>query len=143
VKGYVIDASVAIKWFIPEIHSDVAVDISHLQARLHVPDLIRLEVGSVLSKKIRREELTRNEGDVILKEFRHLPLQYHPDKRLFHAGYALALVTQRSLYDCLYLALAETIDGAVITADRKFYMALSDGPYGSKVLWVEDIIRLV
>lgn len=40
-------------------------------------------------------------------------------------GYALALVTHRSLYDCLYLALAETIDGAVITADRKFFLALS------------------
>ncbi len=142
MKGYVIDASVAIKWFIPEIHSEVALHASRLQARLHVPAFIQLEVGSVLAKKIRREELTRDEGDVILKEFRHLPLQYHPDERLFHAGYALALVTHQSLYDCLYLALAETIDGAVITADRKFFLALSNGPYGPRIMWVEDILRL-
>ncbi|MGD9852664.1 MAG: type II toxin-antitoxin system VapC family toxin [Nitrospirales bacterium] len=142
MTGYVIDASVAIKWFIPEIHSDVALHISALQARFHVPSFIRLEIGSVLAKKIRREELTMKEGDVILKEFSQLPLKYHPDERLFHAGYALALATQQSLYDCLYLALAETIDGAVITADRKFWQALSNGPYGSRIVWVEDTLRL-
>lgn len=142
MTGYVIDASVAIKWFIPEIHSDVARSVSRLQDRLHVPEFIRLEVGSVLAKKFRREELTRDEGDFILKEFRQLPLKYHSDKRIFHAGYALALVTQQSLYDCLYLALAETIDGAVITADRKFFLALSNGPYSPRIIWIENIIQL-
>ena len=142
MTGYVLDASVAIKWFIPEIHSDMARYVSRLQARLHVPSFIRLEMGSVLAKKIRREELARDEGDVILKEFSQLPLQYHPDERLFHAGYALALVTHQSLYDCLYLALAETIDGALITADRKFFQTLSNGPYGPRIIWIEDIVRL-
>lgn len=143
MNGYVVDASVAIKWFIPEIHSEVSLHINRLQTRLHVPAFIQLEVGSVLAKKIRRDELTRAEGEVILKEFRLLPLQYHSDEQLFRGAYELALVTQQSLYDCLYLALAETIEGAVITADRKFYMALSDGPYGPKIIWIEDIIRLV
>lgn len=142
MKGYVIDASVAIKWFIPEIYSDVALHVRRLEAPLHVPAYIQLEVGSVLAKKIRRNELTKEEGDVILNEFRQLPLQYHPDERLFHAGYALALATHQSLYDCLYLALAETIDGAVITADRKFFQALSTGPYGTRIIWIEDIVRL-
>ncbi|MFZ1748283.1 MAG: type II toxin-antitoxin system VapC family toxin [Nitrospirales bacterium] len=142
MKGYVIDASVAIKWFIPEIYSEVALHVSRLEDPLHVPTFFQLEVGSVLAKKIRRNELTKDEGDVILKEFRQLPLQYHPDERLFHAGYALALVTHQSLYDCLYLALAETIDGAVITADRKFFQALSTGPYGPRIIWIEDIVRL-
>jgi predicted nucleic acid-binding protein len=142
LKGYVIDASVAIKWFIPEIYSDVALHASRLRAPLHVPALIQLEVGSVLSKKIRRNELTKDEGDVILKEFRQLPLQYHPDERLFPAGYALALATHQSLYDCLYLALAETIDGVVITADRKFFQALSNGPYSPRIIWIENILSL-
>lgn len=142
MKGYVIDASLAIKWFIPEIHSEVALQINRLQAQLHVPAFIQLEIGSVLTKKIRRDELTEAEGDVILKEFTRLPLRYHSDGQIFHAAYKLALVTRRSLYDCLYLALAEAINGPVITADRKFYMALSNGPYSSKVMWIEDIIRL-
>jgi predicted nucleic acid-binding protein len=65
----------------------------------------------VLAKRIRRGELTRAERDVVLKELKQLPLQRHADDRLFPAAYQLALDTQRSLYDCLYLALAEAVDG--------------------------------
>lgn len=125
-----------------EIHSEVGLHVSRLQARLHGRLFIQLEVGSVLAKKIRREERTRDEGDVILKAFRQLPLQYHPDERLFRVGYALALVTHQILYDCLYLALSETIDGAVLTAKRKFFLTISNGLPGPRIMWIEDIIRL-
>ena len=101
MNRYVIDASVAIKRFLPEIHSEAALRLYHSRYRLHGPVFITLELGNVLAKKIRREELTRAEGDVILKELKHLPLQRHADERLFPAAYQLALDTQRSVYDCL------------------------------------------
>lgn len=141
MSGYVVDASVAIKWFIPEIHSEASLQTRRLRSRLHVPAFMMLELGNVLAKKIRRKELARHEGDVILKEMKQLPLQRHADERLFPAAYRLALDTRRSLYDCLYLALAEAIDGIMITADRKFYAALADGAYGRRILWVEDLPR--
>ena len=86
-----------------------------------VPGFLTLELGNVIAKKIRRGELTRENGRTILKELRHLPLQRHADDRLFPAAYELALNTQQSLYDCLYLALAEVVEGRMVTADRKFY----------------------
>jgi predicted nucleic acid-binding protein len=101
VSGYVVDASVVIKWFIPEIHSEVALKARRLRDRLHVPGFMTLELGSVIAKKIRRGELTQDDGKTILKELRHLPLQRHADERLFSAAYELALDTQQSLYDCL------------------------------------------
>ncbi|HJT21636.1 MAG TPA: type II toxin-antitoxin system VapC family toxin [Nitrospira sp.] len=139
MSGYVVDVSVLIKWFIPEIHSETALRVRRAAHRLHIPAFLMLELSNVLAKKIRRDELTRAEGEVILKEVRHLPLRRHADKRLVSAAYRLALDTQRSVYDCLYLALAEAVDGAVLTADRKFYTALAMGPYGRKVMWVEDL----
>jgi predicted nucleic acid-binding protein len=139
VNRYVVDASVAIKWFIPEIHSEAALRVQRSRYRLHVPALMTLELGNVLAKKIRRGELTRADGDGILKELKHLPLQRHADERLFPAAYQLALDTQGSVYDCLYLALAEAIDGVMITADHKFYSSLSGGSSGRRVLWVEDL----
>jgi predicted nucleic acid-binding protein len=142
VSGYVVDASVAIKWFIPEIHSEAAVQARRLRQRLHVPASFTLELGNVIAKKIRREELTRAEGKTMLKELQYLPLQRHADERLFPAAYELALDTQQSLYDCLYLALAEAIDGRLITADRKFHNALAGGPYARLLVWVEDLPRL-
>ncbi len=142
MSGYVVDASVAIKWFIPEIHSEAAVQARRLRGRLHVPAFLQLELGNVIAKKIRREELTRADGETILRELRHLPLQRHADERLFPTAYELALDTRRSLYDCLYLALAEAVDGRLITADRKFFNALTGGSYGRRLVWVEDLPRL-
>ena len=142
MSGYVVDASVAIKWFIPEIHSEAALQVRRSHERLHVPAFMTLELGNVIAKKIRRGELTQEDGKTILKELRHLPLQRHADKRLFPAAYALALDTQQSLYDCLYLALAEAVNGRMITADRKFYQALTGGLYNQRLMWVEDLARL-
>ena len=139
MNRYVVDASVAIKWFIPETHSDLATRLQRMTHGLHVPAFFMLELGNVLSKKIRRAELTSEEGEIILKEVPQVPLQHHADARLFRPAYALALQTQRSLYDCLYLALAEVIDGALITADRQFYMALASGIHARRMLWIEDL----
>lgn len=136
---YVVDASVAVKWFIPEPLSDAAGRLQQPGLRLSVPAFFWLEIGNVLVKKIRRGELTREEGDYVLKELRHLPLQRHADERLFRPAYTLALQTQRSLYDCLYLALAEVIDGRMVTADRKFYSALANEERGRRLLWIEDL----
>lgn len=143
MSGYVVDASVAIKWFIPEIHSEAALRVKWVHHRLHVPVFLTLELGSVIAKKIRRGELNRENGKTILKELRHLPLQRHADERLFPAAYELALNTQQSLYDCLYLALAEAVDGLMITADRKFYKALAGGPFDQRLVWVEDVAQLM
>ncbi len=139
MSRYVVDASVAIKWFIPEIHSEAASRLHLSSYRLHAPAFIMLELGNVICKKIRRDELSQEEGDVILNDLGRLPLQQHVDLRLFLPAYALALETQRSLYDCLYLALAEVIDGKMVTADDKFYTALATGRYGKRLLWVEDL----
>ena len=51
----------------------------------------------------------------------------------------LALETRCSLYDCLYLALAETIDGKMVTADGKFHKALANSRHSKQMLWVEDL----
>jgi predicted nucleic acid-binding protein len=142
VSRYVVDASVGIKWFLPEIHSEAASRLQFLNASLHVPAFFHLELGSVLSKRIRRNELTSEEGEAILKELKQIPLQKHSNERLFKPAFALALQTKQSLYDCLYLALAETIDGQVVTADRKFYSSLASGQYGQSALWVEELAQL-
>jgi predicted nucleic acid-binding protein len=139
VTRYVVDASVVLKWFVPEIHSEAAVRLQDSTHRLHAPAFLLLELGSVVAKKIRRGELSREEGEAILKNLWNVPLQRHPDERLFRSAYALALETRRSLYDCLYLALAGVLDSSVVTADRKFHTALSNGPYRHRILWVEDL----
>ena len=136
---YVVDASVGIKWFLPEIHSEAAGRLPLLKASLHVPAFFHLELSNVLSKRIRRDELAPEEGEAILKELQRIPLQKHSNERLMRPAFALAVQPGRSFYDCLYLALAEALDGQVVTADRKFCYSLAPSRYGKRILWVEDL----
>lgn len=129
MSRYVVDVSVAIKWFISAVHSEAALRLCRSQIRLHVPAFVTLELGNIIVRKIRRGELTPAEGEAVIGELKQLPLQQHADARLFPAAYQFAVDTQRSLYDCLYLALAEAIDGVLVTADRKFHAAVAKSVY--------------
>jgi predicted nucleic acid-binding protein len=57
-------------------------------------------------------------------------------------AFELALETNSSIYDCLYLALAETLKCRMVTADRRFFQALQKGSLSSHLLFVEDLDRL-
>jgi predicted nucleic acid-binding protein len=59
VNACVVDASVAVKWFLPEIHWEAAWRLRDSQIALQVPAFFELEFGNVLCKKVRRGELSR------------------------------------------------------------------------------------
>ena len=54
-------------------------------------------------------------------------------------AFLLASATGRGIYDCLYLVLAKFLGIEMVTADRRFYDALADGPAGRYLRWVEDL----
>jgi predicted nucleic acid-binding protein len=121
---FVIDANAAIKWFIPEIHADQAVRFLDPDHERHVPDLLYLEVGNILWKKVRRLSL--------------VPLVVEPAPPMLGAAFEIALRTGRTTYDSLYLALAAAFGCKLVTADQTLYDALQDGPLAADVLWVVD-----
>lgn len=139
MTGYVIDASVIAKWFIPEAYSEPALRLKHTDAHLHAPAFLTLEVGNVLAKKRRRGELTAQDAEDIWRAFRCAPVHRHADETLVLAAFDLAHLTKQSLYDSLYLALAMKLDLPFLTADRKCYRALQHGEYRSRLRWIEDL----
>ena len=54
----VIDASVAVKWFVPEIYSDVASTLLDSKHHLIAPDLLFIEIGSVVWSRTRFDKMT-------------------------------------------------------------------------------------
>lgn len=139
MTAYVIDASVILKWFVPEEHSEPAFRLKHTDARLHAPAFLTLEVGNVSLKKRRRSELAAQDVEDIRLAFRRAPVRRHADQTLVLAAFDLAYHTKQSVYDSLYLALAMKLDLPFLTADRKFYQALHHGEYRSHLLWIEDL----
>jgi predicted nucleic acid-binding protein len=120
----VLDASVTVKWFASEPGSAEARSLVHSDEELVAPELTQVEVASALVKKAMRQQLNLkeahealtlwfeaiNDGDIVLL----------PDADYLAAASELALQLAHPLADCLYLALAERLGVALITADRAF-----------------------
>jgi hypothetical protein len=137
----VIDASVAAKWFFDEEHSMTALNLLDNPFELNAPDFFFLEMNSLLCKRARRLELSVTEAFEMDDEIRSMPIQSYPSTALRERAFELALETKSSIYDCLYLALAEVLDGRMVTADRKFFRSLQDSPLRDRMLWVEDLLN--
>lgn len=134
----VIDSSVVIKWWVPEIHSADALRYFDPDLERDAPELLLAEVSNILWKKVGRGELTRVEVERIAVDVGLVDMEIHPMGPLLGAALRIALETGRSTYDSMYLALAETLSTRMVTADRRLYNALQGGPYSRLVLWVED-----
>lgn len=128
MKVYVVDASVVIKWLVPEIHSDAA---RRLLTRPHeyvAPDLLFAEAPNAIWKKVRRGELTAEEGQRLVADIGRVAVETVSCRALAEDAHALANVTGRTVYDAMYLALAVRLDTSVITADERFEGALRHVP---------------
>ena len=119
----VIDASVAVKWFIPEADSDEAVKLRdrHIEGSLTLmaPDLLVYEVANALSY---HPDLPVDEVKEDLEALLMLDLDLIQPSGEFVSSIAEdARKYQVSVYDSSYLALAEATSSSLITADRKLY----------------------
>jgi predicted nucleic acid-binding protein len=126
MKPLVVDASVAIKWFIPEDGSIEAVKLLGGRHTLIAPDLIRPEVCSILWKLCSRRLLTIDQARRIIDDFLSLPVEIHDNESLVALAFDIAAATGRTVYDCLYLALAIESGGVMITADKRLANALKN-----------------
>ena len=140
MRKVVVDASVAVKWFVPEIHSIAAARLLDPEIYLAAPDLITSEFGNILWKKVRRREITRDEASEILTAFDSSGVETHASRGLLHAAFQLAIGLERTVYDSLYLALAVALDCPLITADARFHSAVASSGLGSHILWIEDAV---
>ena len=139
MSRYVVDASVAIKWFLPEIHDVQAMRLLREGEELFIPDLLFPEVGNILWKRVRFGQMQDTEAEVVMQALGTLPLTAAPSWPLTLSALTIACHTHRPVYDSLYLALAVRENAVMVTADKKFYMALQSMPLAPYVLWVEDI----
>jgi predicted nucleic acid-binding protein len=120
---YVLDASVALKWVLPEVHRDKALHLrEEFRRGLHeliAPDIFPVEVAHVLSKLHRQRKLNEDDAEAFLAEVLSTPPQQLFTAVYLARAYDLSLQTRSSVYDCLYLALAEDKNCPLVTADTR------------------------
>jgi predicted nucleic acid-binding protein len=134
----VIDTSVAIKWYLPEIYQSEAQRFLDPVLDRHAPDFFHAEIGSVLLKKVRKREISVDECRAYLGQMSSIPLIPHDARPLRQAALEIGLQIGSSFYDGLFLALALQLRARLVTADDKLYRKIQGSPFDSWAIWVAD-----
>ncbi len=89
------------------------------------PDLIVAEVGNVLWKKVRRQEITAEVAILAAKAMELVDIELVPMRALLANATRWALALNHPVYDCLYMCLADDRGIPFVTADAKLRQKLS------------------
>ncbi len=122
----VVDASLAVKWFLVEVDSlDANRFLSDFAGQIVAPDLINIEVASAFVRRANSNKAEASDMAVLLDKWAILLMQ--PAIKLY-AGSPLrtreaariAVAMGHPLKDCLYLSLAQELGCDFITCDARF-----------------------
>jgi predicted nucleic acid-binding protein len=118
----VVDASIAVKWYLPEKGSEEAsrlrAEWERAGAPIIMPELVRAEFANAIWS---HGQLKPEEKKRIVFQFLDMPFEIMPmESGLVQKAFELALEMDATVYDCIYLALAILAGGRLITADGQF-----------------------
>jgi|SRR3989338_118387 len=123
----ILDASVALKWFFKETNSLEAInlmgDIQGGSLSVIVPPSFYIECANALWEKTRRKMFGFEDAHDAMKDIRELPLQGHLHESLEDVAYDHACAYDITVYDALYVSLAEIYGAPLVTADDKLIKA--------------------
>lgn len=129
----VIDACVAIKWFLPEEGHEQAGAILRSYNNMLVPDLFWIEFDAIVTKKVRQGLVEKEDAGRIATEIRNLPFHEIPYRMISGMAFDLSAALPVTQYDACYLAVALECNEQVHTADRRFVRGMKGTPFENMV----------
>jgi len=142
VNTFVIDASIAVKWVVEEHGTPEALTLRQ-KAKLIAPELLVAECANILWKKVKREELLKQEALLAARLLQGAEIELLPTRSLFEAATRMSIEIDHPAYDCLYLALAVEKECPFVTADERFLRKLHQGRQhklrGRAILLIEAV----
>jgi predicted nucleic acid-binding protein len=129
----IVDASVAIKWFIEEPGSAAARRLWQGEPDLLAPDLIVPEVCNAVWRKVRLGQSDPAQAAEIARRLHHGVLELRPTAPLAPRAVALALDLDHPVYDCFYLSLAEAEKAELVTADQRLEGRLRNTSWSASI----------
>jgi predicted nucleic acid-binding protein len=132
VTACVLDASVAAKWFLPGAGETLTAEAAGVleayaagRLRLLVPDLFWPETGNILWKAVRQGRISRTSAEQAIVTLQDRKLVTAPTAPLLQDAFAIAAAFERTVYDCIYVALAVHANLPLVTADERLANALA------------------
>ena len=130
-KFFVVDPSVALKWYIPEDFSNLAImflkKLEDPDVKFYAPTLFKLEFSNAIRKYLIRKLISWDMAREILEEVKRLPITYvEITWERVERAFLYAVKRNLTLYDALYIIIAEEVGGKLITADKRLLKATAD-----------------
>jgi predicted nucleic acid-binding protein len=144
MSDLLVDASVVVKWLIREEHSEQAVRLRRvalaMRWRFVCPPHLTTEVINVVYLRTRRGEpslrLTADQASDAIDDLLTYPFEPVRANELYRHAWAVAREYQiPTIYDALYVALADLHATPVWTADLRLFRTVGDA---SLVRWIGD-----
>jgi predicted nucleic acid-binding protein len=130
--AFVLDASVAVKWVIPTADESLVPESLEFLKRyvdgeinFIVPDIFWAEVSNVLWKGVRQSRWSQSLAERAASELKERDFFTVSALALLPDALSIAFARDRSVYDCLYVALAIEFKTELITADEPLANALA------------------
>lgn len=136
MREVVVDASVAAKWVVQEANSEHAMVLLSYDAR-HAPGHWLAEAVNVLWSKVFKGDLTAADAEERTTVLLRAPVIGAPIADLIPRAFAISAANAVTIYDSLYIALAEKRDLPMVTADERLIRRMSgDAALAKRMLWV-------
>lgn len=141
MTGYVIDASVAVKWLVTEAFSEQAASLLDGDLTLIAPELLFAEAANALWALFRRGDIAKADLAEAIDVLKAAPVAVpYTMRQLAASAGRLAVDLEHPVYDCFYLALAVQEQHPVVTADQRFHDVVRAHPYLSdRILHLRDL----
>lgn len=119
---FIVDASVAAKWYFDEEMKEQACQLieklKRKEIHILVPGVFYSEVANICWKRVKKRILQIEDAVDTLDDMLELPLESFADQELADIALGHAIHFDISVYDGLYLALAEVYLAPFVTADE-------------------------
>ncbi len=114
----VIDASVAVKWFVDEERRDLARRALERSNELGAPNLLFVEVANALRNKVRLGSMELHQARSALSSLPGFFDRMIDVQEVFQAAFDLSCDLNHPVADCIYLACGKVFDAPVLTDDQ-------------------------
>ena len=125
METLVVDASIVIKWVVQEDGTALAVDLRS-RFRFAAPELLIPECANILWKKVRRNELTRDEAILAARLLEGSGIDLLPMAGQIEEAMSLAIELLHPACDCAYLIAAHKTGSRFVTADTRLLRAIAE-----------------
>lgn len=134
----VVDANVAVKWFVTQPDSDHARRVQAYAGPLIAPAMLISETVSTIWRYLAPGDIGPDQAKAAVASLPRWFTELVDDRQLAGRAMDLAIELGYVPYGFFYLALAIERNAPLVTADRRLINRLSVSPYASRLILLEQ-----